>query len=120
MSTLTRDQILDADDLAIEGPIEIEEWDGEVYLREMSAKEREEYENEVVTGDPQDPEVNTEHMRARLLVRALCDEDGERLFETDDMEALSERSADVLGRLFERAQRLSGLAPDQMEAAVGN
>lgn len=118
--TLSRDDILEADDLKIEGPIEVPEWDGHVHLREMTGREREQYEDEVVTGDPQDPDVNTEHMRARLLVRTLCDEDGNRLLEDDDMEALSDRSADVLGRLFQKAQELSGLLPGQMEEAVGN
>lgn len=119
MSALSREDILEADDLD-KREVTVEEWDGEVYIRELTGRERDAFENEILTGDPNDPDVNTENLRARLLVRTLCDEDGERLFEDDQMEDLAEKSGAVLGRLFEVAQEMNGMTAEEMTDMAGN
>lgn len=117
--TLSRDDILNTDDLE-KREVEVPRWNGSVYVRELTGRERDAFENEILTGDPNDPDVNTENLRARLLVRTLCDEDGERLFGDDEMDELAGKSGAVLSQLFEEAQDLNGMTADDMEALTGN
>lgn len=116
---LSSDDILQTDDLEREA-VEVERWGGTVYVRELTGRERDQFENEILTGDPNDPDVNTENLRARLLVRTLCDEDGNRLFGDDQMDDLADKSGAVLSRLFEKAQELNGMTAEDMEAIAGN
>src|SRR5688572_17981670 len=62
--SLTKEQILAADDRPTV-PVETPEWGGTVYLRVISAMERDVYESEIVEGK----RVNYDNIRARLLAR---------------------------------------------------
>lgn len=118
--TLSRDQILEADDLDRE-QVDVPEWGGPVYVREMTAAERDAFEAEILDRKSDgEVEVDLQNIRARLLVRVLCDEDGDRLFDDADIEPLSRKSGAVMGRLFQVAQKLNGLTAQDIEEIAGN
>ena len=123
MEQLTRDVILNADDLPKE-TVAVPEWGGDVIVRTMPADDRDAYElacfhsreaNEKAgRGDDQN------HIRARLTAWTAVDEQGERIFSDDDVAALGQKSAAAVQRIFAVAQRLNGLGPGDVEELEKN
>jgi hypothetical protein len=108
-AVLSREAILAADDQKTE-KVEVPEWGGCVYVRSMSAYDRDQYEAEQTNlkkegGDA----IDLRNFRARLVARTACDADGNRLFTNEDAEALGSKSALAMSRLFKVASRLNGL-----------
>jgi hypothetical protein len=117
--TLSKLDILNAKDAKLQS-VEVPDWGGTLYLRVMSASERDAYEDEMYRIKGKDVEVNRLNARARLLVRCLCDEQGTRLFSDDDAKALGAKSAKVMGKLFDRASKLNGLSASDVEELEKN
>jgi hypothetical protein len=119
--------IFDVDDTLYEN-VEVPEWrraDGSpfvVRLRGLTGAERDSWEGTVTYFDSQGRQkVNTTDMRARLIVRSAVDGDGKRLFGGDAVaRQLSKKSAAGLQRLFEVAQRLSGLTREDIDEMTKN
>jgi hypothetical protein len=113
---MTRDEIIDVQDLKrVEVPVP--EWgDGRsVYVREMSAIEREEMESLADT----DGKVRGNTM-GRVAAMTICDVDGNRLFTLDDAQALGSKNIAALKRVFDAAVGLSKLTNKEMEKIEGN
>ena len=119
MSLLTREAILAASDLVTERVL-VPEWGGEVLVRSLTGAERDAFEAASFITRGQTREVNLANLRARLLALALVDETGSALFVEADIVALGRKNARVLDRLFEIAQRLSGLGPKDIETLAKN
>jgi hypothetical protein len=120
MTILNRKQILAADDLAKE-IVAVPEWGGDVYVRGMSGTERDEFEASVVqmkTGQQVQP-LNMKNIRAKLASLTICDEAGKRLFSENDIGELGKKSAAALQRIFEVAQRLSGIGEEDVKELAG-
>ncbi|MFO8014747.1 MAG: phage tail assembly chaperone [Phycisphaerae bacterium] len=110
---LGRDAILAAEDTTTER-LSVPEWGGDVYVRVMTAAERDAWENDLYARQQKGQALK--NVRARLAVRVLVDEAGRRLFSDDDAAALGAKSGRALDRIFEAAQRLNGLGPEDVEA----
>lgn len=108
---LTKEQILLSDDLPQE-PVQVPEWGGEVQVRTMTGTDRDAFEASLIGKDGR-----LENVRARLVSLTLCDEAGVRLFSDGDIDALGQKSAKALDRVFTVAQRLNGIGTDQVEAS---
>ena len=106
----TRERILAADDLGTE-EVFIEEWGETLHVRGLTAGEVEQFGRDVNEGKIDD-------IMARLAVMVTTNGDGTRVFEDDDIEALSGKSPKAVKKLFDAAQRVSGL--DETPAEVGN
>lgn len=119
MKLLTRDAILQAEDLPTED-IEVEEWGGAVRVRALTGAERDAFEQSIVEQRGKSTRVNMRNIRAKLVALTVVDADGKRLFSDKDAELLGKKSAAALDRVFEVAQRLSGLSPEDMEELSGN
>jgi len=122
MDLLTRDAILTADDLKID-VVEVPEWGGAVRVRGLSGAERDAFEASVVdlsSNGRRAPVMNLVNLRAKLAARCIVDENGARLFEDADIVALGRKSAQALQRVFEAAQRLSGLTARDVEELEKN
>lgn len=117
MSLLSRDQIDTADDLPFED-VPVPEWGGSVRLRTLTGAERDAFESSVVSQSGSNRKVNLKNVRARLVSLCLVDEEGNRLYSDADVAKLGKKSAKVLDRLFDKAQRLSGLTDDDVEGLV--
>ena len=116
---LSREQILAAIDLKIEA-VEVPEWSGVVYVRAMSGKMRDAFEHSRYRLVNDKVEVIQTNVRASLLAASICDSQGTLLFTKEDIEALGEKNGAVLDRLFDVAQRLSGLRTPEQEERLKN
>jgi hypothetical protein len=116
MAKLKRDAILKANDLPVE-IVDIPEWGGEVTVKGLTGKQRDAYEMQVFQYNKKHNNVDwkRENMRAKLIVLSCVDEDGSLLFEESDIQALGEKSSSALDRIFEVAQRLSGITKKDVE-----
>ncbi len=110
---LSRDQILAAHDIATE-TVSVPEWGGEVIVRGMTGTDRDAFEASVVNMRDGTAAVDMRNVRAKLVASCVVGEDGARLFTDDDVLALGAKSAQALGRVFEVAQRLSGLTKEDV------
>lgn len=118
MTVLKRDEILQAADIQKE-VVSVPEWGGDVYVKGMTGAERDKFESSMVTIRGKDREMNLANIRAKLASMTICDEAGVRLFKEEDVQALSKKSASALQRIFEVAQRLSGIGDADVEELAG-
>jgi len=119
MPILTRDQILTADDILSE-VVPVPEWGGEVRVRGLTGAERDRYEASLIEIQGKRRQLKLHNVRARLVSLAAVDEEGRRLFDDRDVEALGKKSAAALERVASAAQRLSGLTDADVEELAKN
>lgn len=111
---LSRDQILQADDLQAED-VAVPEWGGTVRVRGLTGAERDAFEAAIVEQRGRRTELNLQNVRARLVALSVIDENGERVFSDGDVRELGRKSGTALQRVFEVAQRLAGLSQRDVE-----
>lgn len=116
---LSRDQILEAKDLETR-EVDVPEWGGTVLVRALSGTDRDAYEASLVQIRGKQQVPNLANIRAKLVARAVVDEDGNRLFTDADIKALGQKSAAALGRVFTVAAEMSGLDDKDIEEIEGN
>lgn len=114
MAILNREQILNAKDIETE-VVSVKEWGGEVLVKGLSGKERDEFERSIVETRGKKVLLKMVNVRARLASLSIVDESGDRVFTESDVEKLGEKSASALERVFSVAQRLSGLSNEDVE-----
>lgn len=119
MEKLTKEEILNADDLPRE-EIYIKEWGKSVTLRGLTSAERDQFETTSWIGEGKSRKFNLSNMRARFLVLTICDEKGIRLFADTDADSLGKKSAKALNKLFGKAQELSGIGEADVEELLKN
>jgi hypothetical protein len=115
--TINKQAVFTSQDLKTE-TVELPEWGGTLCVRTMTGTERDAWEASLSPVDGNGP--NLANLRARLLVKCVVDDQGERVFADADADALGAKSAAVLERLFAVAQRLNGLAGSSVAAASKN
>jgi len=118
---ITRESVLKVKTCKVE-PVECPEIEsGVVYVRGVTAAQKGRYEKALYTlgrdGKPKIVDRELERVRLRLCVMTICDENGTLLFnETDeDMAAIGEMPASVIDRIFDVAQRLSGMTDEDVD-----
>ena len=116
LSTLTKAQILEADDLPTE-IVEVPEWNGSVIVRTITGSERDAFEASVIT---ESGGKNMEYLRSKLVALSVVDEEGNHLFTMNDAKELGEKSARAIDKVFSVAQRLSGLSKKDVEELTEN
>lgn len=99
---LSRESILAAKEHFPREEIDLPELAGSVFVRSMSAGQRDRLENAFLKS----PGI---HVRARVAAYCLCDEAGNLLFTEADLPDLSDLPASVLDRVYEAGLRLSRL-----------
>ena len=119
MGLLTKEQILNAKDIETE-EVEVKEWDGSVLVKGLSALERDKWEASVFKQKGKNSEMNWINARAKLVKLTAVDEAGNCIFDAKDIEALGNKSAAALEKVFTVAQRLSGLTKEDMDSLVKN
>jgi hypothetical protein len=113
---LDRAKILALDDRKFES-VKVPEWKGEVRIRSLTARERDQFEISMMD-DPKrgkDVRLQLENMRAKFVSLIVCDEDGKVLFTEADVEALGDKNGKALSRLFDAGQKLSGMTAEDLE-----
>ena len=119
MAALTKDAILGADDLKVE-VVAVPEWGGDVKVRALRGSERDFYEQSLFTGEGENRKFTLANARAKLMVLCIVDDEGKRMFQDGEADLLGQRNAAVLDRLYDVAQRLSGIGGKALEDAVKN
>lgn len=113
MEDLTRDGILSVQDLPLER-VEVPEWDGVVYMRVLTGKQRDEIE-QLSTDRKAAKRFEVKEMIVRMVAMSLCDKDGKLLFGGhDDAQKLNEKSSAVIIRLFKVVQKISKVDDDDI------
>jgi len=116
---LTRDDILQISDIKVE-EVHVPEWGGYVYVRTLTAAERDQFEQDIVEIKGKKV-VTKDNVRAKLVARAVCNpETKERIFTDQDIDALSKKSSAALGRIYNVASKLSGLSEEDVEELAKN
>lgn len=110
---LTGAAILAAHDLKLVR-LEMPEWDGHVFVRPMTAGERDTFDLVVTQKRGQ--------AKIRALLCALCavDAKGKRLFNVDDVDALDGKSAAPMDRIFQKVRQINKLFVEDIKAAEKN
>lgn len=120
MSTfLTRDQIFAAPDVETE-EVHVPQWGGSVLVKAITARERDQFEMSILTGKGKNMDVVKENMRAKLVVIAVVDPDGKRIFSETDVKKLGEKSAAAIDLIYGVASRLAGLSGEDQDALAKN
>lgn len=121
--SLTRNAILNSKDRAVK-EVEVKEWGGVVYIREMSGRERFDLQDrmkQLMDDAAKGGETGEEAIgvaiisagaRGELLVRCLCDKDGELIFSEDDVDQIEMKNSNVVQRLFELATSFNGMSTE--------
>ena len=108
---LSKDEILNAEDSEVSS-VSVPEWNGDVFVRTITGTERDRFEAAFMNRNGPVPMTN---IRAKLLVMALCDEQGNRLFTDSDVVALGKKNARALDRAFATAMRVNGIGEEAIE-----
>lgn len=111
---LSRDDILGKLKLAVE-EVQVPEWGGSVFVREMSGEERDAW--EAIAFAEGNKAAN---VRATLAATCICDADGKRLLSDADVSALGKTSAAALDRVFDAALRINRLRKKDYEDSAKN
>ena len=119
MALLTRDAILQVQDLPTER-VHVPEWGGDVLVRALTGAERDRFEQSIVEQRGKSTRMNLQNIRAKLVALTVVDEQGNRIFKDEDVKWLGNKSAAALDRIFEVAQRLSGLRDEDVEELAKN
>jgi hypothetical protein len=120
MSVLTRDQILEAArSVRIERELlTVPELGGDIYVRGMSAKERDRFEEGLrIRKGKKAGQSDLRNFRAQLAVKVIVSEDGERLLNDspEDVDVIGKLPAGVLDRVLAKCTELSGKAEEEIE-----
>ena len=116
--SLTREQILQA---ARSAKIErdalvVPELGGTIWVRGMSGTERDEFEEGLrVRKGKRAGQTDLRNFRARLAVRVIVTEDGQRILQDTDASIFGQMPAGVLDRIISRCSELSGMAEEEVD-----
>lgn len=116
---LSREDILNVKDL-VEERVDVPEWGGLVIVRCMTGAERDAFEASILEVKGKKYDVNLQNMRAKLIAHSVVDQDGKPLFKESDVRALGQKSAAAMNRIYEVAQRLSGISKEDVEELAKN
>jgi hypothetical protein len=114
---LTRDQILAKRNVRERAPVEVPGW-GTIYVAKFTARDRDRFEEIVTGGIP--GKVNLRNVRAQVVTLLAVDEDGVRLFQDGDAEAIGELDSDAVQAIVDAGFKLNGLNTDALEDSVKN
>ena len=119
MALLTKQQIVDANDLeTVE--VNVPQWGGSVLVRALTAKQRGQLMSTLIDQTKDGRTLRLQDLQARLCAMSIVDGQGKRFFSDNELAALGAKSSAALQRVFEVAQRLSGLSDEQVEELSKN
>ena len=95
--------------------IELPEMGGEVYIKELTAGEREALEKQM-----QSQTLAKCRLRATVFVHSVCNADGELMFDVEDIEAIKQLPSRPVIKVFNRSNEINGITPEQVDTAEKN
>jgi hypothetical protein len=104
----------------------IPEWDGHVYIKTLTGRERDAFEASLIKEVPRDDgegtkEIQTtENVRAKLLIWTLCDKDGKQLFSMEQADALGDLPANGLTRAYNLSSKVNAMSDADVKDLAKN
>jgi hypothetical protein len=114
--TLNRDAILNAADIKYED-VDTPEWGGITRVRMLTAKDKSALEYWSYKNIDSEKVIE---LYPRVCIACIVDENGNRIFQDDDLESLMQKNGTVLGRVADVAMKLNKMSPDDVEEAAKN
>lgn len=97
--------------------VRVDVWDTDVYLRQLSALERAKLHDETINLQESEKESDQVQLMATALTYFLSDENGKRLFNSDEWESIADKSTDAIRTLFVEGMKLSTMGNAAKEEA---
>ena len=120
MKALTREDILNCEDIKIE-VVNVPEWGGCVSVKAMTGQERDAFEASIVEVRGTAQSFKLENIRSKLVSKTVVDPETKKpLFTVGDIEALGKKSAAALDRIFSVSQKLSKITSADVEELAKN
>ena len=92
------------------------EINGEKFIvKEMNAKDAGEYESSLYKQVGSTIQYVTKNAKEKLVIRTLCDVEGKKIFEINDIEQVGTLPASVVDKVFQFASKLNGLEKGESE-----
>lgn len=114
---LTREEILAKRNVRQRVPVEVPGF-GTLHVAKFTARDRDRFEEIVTGGIP--GKVNLRNVRAQVATLLAVNEDGTRLFQDSDADAIGELDSDAVQAIIDAGFKLNGLNADSLEDAVKN
>lgn len=90
-------------------PLDLPELGEKVYIKQLTAKEREEYEDKL-------QETEKHEVRATVASLCVCNEDGELVFTGEgDVKRLNDAPSKVLMKIFAKFNELNGIGAEEVK-----
>lgn len=118
---LTLAELTAADATRVVEAVEVPEWGGRVFVRELDAYDRDKLDGSLYREGQERPELAD--YRVRLVAAALCTADGTPYFKAGDPKAvhvLSRKSAAPIRRVYDAAARLNRVRKEDAEEGKGD
>lgn len=116
MSLLTKKEIKQVKDHTTQ-EVEVPEWNGSVLVRSMTARERDEFEAEMLL---QAEGKKPASVRARFVMICCVDESGNRIFNEADLPWLENKSFAPMQRIADVVRKISKLTVEDVEELEKN
>ena len=110
---LTKAEILALDDWTTK-ELNVKHW-GLVYIRTLTAKEGNRFEQQAAQGA-----ATRDDFYAKAAVLFLSDDNGNRLFDDSDVDALNHKSLDALKAVVEAGMKLNGYTSEEIDELEKN
>lgn len=116
---LSKQQIMEAKDVTFE-IVDVPEWGGKVRVKVMTGPERDQWELANIDGRGKLQKFSFKNVRAITAAFTIVDENGKRMFETNEIMELAKKSGPALDRVWTVASRLNKLTQADVEELAGN
>lgn len=117
---LSRDEIFSKAEQLKKREVNIPEWGGTVFVRELTGLERDAWELSNARAQEKGRLVDGRSIRAKLIAKVVVDEKGDHVFSDNDVVRLGKTGAKALDRIYDVAVELSGLREDAAEEVAKN
>lgn len=116
-----RDSILALQDLQTQR-VDVPEWGQSLTVRTLTAAELDDYEASIIVGGDGDSRAKPSlaNVRAKLVVRCVVDDGGNRVFADGDAAELGKKSSKAIDRLYAVAAKLNGRTPGDVKELAKN
>lgn len=114
---LNKEQILDSNDIKTQ-VVDIPEWDGQVTIKMLSALEKDTLENLIYPMNKTKKPID--NIRAAWCAFSIVDEKGKKLFSIVEIDALGQKSAAALDRIFTAALSLNKVTAKDIDGLAKN
>lgn len=113
-----RDLILKSNEDLKKQVVDMPSWGCKVVVKAMTGGVRDLYESELAKQLDRDGRIvgSMSMPKMRALVRCVFDEENVQIFTDKDIEALLNKSAESLNRIWDVILQLSGLAPEEKKS----